>query len=101
MQQHVAKSTKNVIVLAHTSDVMTEVGVEVVAETMVKVKGSLMNQGIESYFSSVISTKKIDLKNLKENDVTLMTEVDESTTGPANFMVTDPDGNVILIDQHV
>lgn len=40
-------------------------------------------------------------KSLKENDVTLMTEADESTTGPANFMVTDPDGNVILIDQHV
>ncbi len=26
--------------------------------------------------------------------------VDEKTTGPASFMVTDPDGNVILIDQH-
>ena len=40
-------------------------------------------------------------KNLKENDVKLMTEVDENSSGPANFMVTDPDGNVILIDQHV
>lgn len=26
--------------------------------------------------------------------------VDEKTTGPASFIVTDPDGNVILIDQH-
>jgi catechol 2,3-dioxygenase-like lactoylglutathione lyase family enzyme len=26
---------------------------------------------------------------------------DESTTGPAFFMLTDPDGNPILIDQHV
>jgi catechol 2,3-dioxygenase-like lactoylglutathione lyase family enzyme len=27
-------------------------------------------------------------------------EADESTTGPANFMITDPDGNPILVDQH-
>jgi lactoylglutathione lyase len=28
-------------------------------------------------------------------------EADETTTGPASFVVTDPDGNPILIDQHV
>ncbi len=39
-------------------------------------------------------------KDLKNKGVELMTEADEATTGPANFMVTDPDGNVILIDQH-
>jgi lactoylglutathione lyase len=33
--------------------------------------------------------------------LTLMTEADESTTGPASFMLTDPDGNMILVDQHV
>jgi hypothetical protein len=27
-------------------------------------------------------------------------EADESTTGPASFMVLDPDGNPILVDQH-
>ena len=30
-----------------------------------------------------------------------MGEADESTTGPANFMVIDLDGNPILVDQHV
>ena len=39
-------------------------------------------------------------KHLKENGVALMSEADETTSGPANFMVTDPDGNTILIDQH-
>ena len=40
-------------------------------------------------------------KSLKENEVDLLSETDGSTSGPANFMVMDPDGNQILIDQHV
>ncbi|MDW7691690.1 VOC family protein [Flammeovirgaceae bacterium SG7u.111] len=40
-------------------------------------------------------------KHLKGNGVKLETEVDESTSGPASFVVIDPDGNPILIDQHV
>ena len=40
-------------------------------------------------------------KSLKEKEIALLSEADEETTGPASFMVTDPDGNVILIDQHV
>ena len=39
-------------------------------------------------------------KSLKAKGVTLMSEADEKGTGPANFMITDPDGNVILVDQH-
>ncbi len=39
-------------------------------------------------------------KQLKEQGVELATEADESTTGPASFVVTDPDGNPILVDQH-
>ena len=39
-------------------------------------------------------------RRLKAQGVTLASEADESTTGPASFMVTDPDGNTILIDQH-
>jgi hypothetical protein len=38
---------------------------------------------------------------LKSKDVKLDTEADETTTGPASMMLTDPDGNVVLIDQHV
>lgn len=33
--------------------------------------------------------------------VSMITEADESSTGPASFMVVDPDGNTILLDQHV
>ncbi len=40
-------------------------------------------------------------KALKAQGVTLMTEADDSSTGPASFLVIDPDGNPILIDQHV
>ena len=40
-------------------------------------------------------------KNLKGNGAQLLNEADESTSGPASFMVTDPDGNVLLFDQHV
>jgi lactoylglutathione lyase len=31
----------------------------------------------------------------------LQTEADESTSGPGSFVITDPDGNTILFDQHV
>ena len=64
MSQIVAKSTKNVVFLAHTSDVLNEA--EMINETMVKVKGSLMNQGIESFFTCVISTKKVTLGKLDD-----------------------------------
>lgn len=40
-------------------------------------------------------------KELKSSGVKLENEVDESTTGPASFALFDPDGNTILIDQHV
>lgn len=40
-------------------------------------------------------------KHLKANHISLATEADESTTGPASLIVIDPDGNPILLDQHV
>src|SRR5687768_15065258 len=40
-------------------------------------------------------------KTLKASGLALATEADESTTGPAALMLMDPDGNPILIDQHV
>lgn len=40
-------------------------------------------------------------KQLKNKNLKLDTEADETTTGPANLMLADPDGNMILIDQHV
>lgn len=40
-------------------------------------------------------------RQLKAQGVTLVSEADEGTTGPASFVAVDPDGNPILIDQHV
>jgi catechol 2,3-dioxygenase-like lactoylglutathione lyase family enzyme len=37
---------------------------------------------------------------LQSQGITLATEADASTTGPASFVVKDPDGNAILFDQH-
>lgn len=38
---------------------------------------------------------------LKDRGIELLSEVDETTSGPASFMMVDPDGNTILVDQHV
>jgi len=40
-------------------------------------------------------------RQLKAQGVQLEKEADESTTGPASFVAMDPDGNPILVDQHV
>jgi len=40
-------------------------------------------------------------RRLRARGVELQREADESTTGPAAFVVVDPDGNPILVDQHV
>lgn len=39
-------------------------------------------------------------KHLRSLGTPFSSEADESTTGPASFTITDPDGNVILFDQH-
>ncbi len=40
-------------------------------------------------------------RQLKTQGVEFQTEADEGTTGPASFLVADPDGNPILVDQHI
>ena len=40
-------------------------------------------------------------RQLKAAGIQLMSEADETTTGPASFVAVDPDGNPILLDQHV
>lgn len=52
-------------------------------------------QNIESFDD----VRKIQ-QELKKKGVKLTSEVDEKASGPAGFMFTDPDGNVVLIDQH-
>lgn len=39
-------------------------------------------------------------RELKKRGIALGSEADESTSGPASVMLSDPDGNQILIDQH-
>ena len=47
----------------------------------------------------------VDVRNLqrelKARGLSIEQEADESTSGPASFVIIDPDGNPILIDQHV
>jgi lactoylglutathione lyase len=38
---------------------------------------------------------------LKEQGMEFDQEADEDSSGPASFVVTDPDGNAILVDQHL
>jgi catechol 2,3-dioxygenase-like lactoylglutathione lyase family enzyme len=38
---------------------------------------------------------------LKAQGIPMQTEADENTSGPASFIIVDPDGNPILVDQHV
>lgn len=64
MQQYVARSTKNVIFIAHTKSDLNEA--EMVMETYVPIKGALKGVGLESFFSIVIASKKVPLKVLKD-----------------------------------
>jgi predicted enzyme related to lactoylglutathione lyase len=40
-------------------------------------------------------------KHLKNNNIPLVQEADETTTGPGSCILVDPDGNTIFLDQHV
>ena len=40
-------------------------------------------------------------RELKAQGTPFISEADEGTTGPASFIVVDPDGNPVLVDQHV
>ncbi|PYY07132.1 MAG: glyoxalase [Acidobacteria bacterium] len=60
------------------------------------------NPGWDSNAQRATFTDVRDLqRELKAQGVQLQQEADESTTGPASFVVVDPDGNPILVDQHV
>lgn len=78
MQQHVAKSPKNVIFTAHTRTLYNETSMAM--ETKVPIKGALANTGIESFFSCIVAAKKIKLTDLENynNDLLNITPRDES-----------------------
>jgi hypothetical protein len=75
MHNNVAKSNKNIIFTAHT---LSEFNDQVSRyESKVPVKGSLKNNGLESYFSCVMSTKKVSTKELEKYSNDLLTITDE------------------------
>jgi len=77
MQHYVANSTKNVIFLAHTINQINENTADM--ETFVKVKGSTMNTGVESYFNSVLASKKVPLSTLEGQKSKYLTITDLET----------------------
>lgn len=64
MQEKVARLHIPVIFMAHTLTVYDDAGV---ASTSVPIKGALKNQGVEAYFSLVVSTKRLSIKDLEAN----------------------------------
>ena len=44
--------------------------------------------------------KEVRREELREKGIVFVNEVDTASVGPANFMIEDPDGNPILVDQH-
>ena len=77
MQEKVSVSPLNVIFLAHTKDEYDAEALEY--KTSVPIKGALKGNGIEAYFSTVVATKKVELKDLESTDKSLLkiTEDDE------------------------
>lgn len=75
MQQKVASFNKPVIILGHTKEKLDEAAG--IMRRSVPVKGSLANNGLEAYFSTVVSTKRVDMKALKDYGSKLLTITDE------------------------
>lgn len=77
LQDKVVKCTKPVIFTAHVADQLDDK--EMVMKTVVPVKGALKNQSVESYFSLIVSSKVLPLKELEgyENDLLHITEEDK------------------------
>jgi len=61
------------------------------------------NPGWDQDSKTVESYKDVRVlqNELKEKGIVTLSEVEQNTEGPGNFMIEDPDGNTILFDQHV
>lgn len=77
MQQKVAASSKTIIFTAHNEEVLDENAGAMVQK--VPIKGALKGNGLESYFSTVIYTRKVPITKLKgyENPLLNITEEEE------------------------
>lgn len=79
MQHYVASSDKSVLILGHNKELYDEK--KMTMRTRLGIKGSVGNdRGAEAFFSTVVSTKKIELKDLRNADKELLriTPQDES-----------------------
>ena len=75
MQDRVILFGKPVIFTAHVKDDLDEKNMEI--KTSVPIKGALKNNGIEAYFSTVVSTKKMTIKDLEKYGSKLLTITDD------------------------
>jgi hypothetical protein len=70
MQEKVVRFGKPVVITAHVKDELDEKAMDM--KTSVPIKGSLKNNGVEAYFSTVVATKKVVIKDLKEYHSSLL-----------------------------
>jgi hypothetical protein len=75
MQQKVTTFAKPVLMTAHVLDVLDEKAMEM--KTSVPIKGSLKNNGVEAYFSTVVAAKKIQIKDLEPYSSSILNITDE------------------------
>lgn len=75
MQQKVTAFAKPAIFTAHVLDALDEKAMEI--KTSVPIKGSLKNNGIEAYFSTVVAAKKVPVKELEKYSSNLLNITDE------------------------
>ena len=75
MQDKVVNWGKPTIVTAHVKDDFDETRHEI--KTVVPIKGSLRNNGVEAYFSTVVAAKKVTLTELEKYGSNLLTITDE------------------------
>lgn len=77
MQEKVVKFERPVLMIAHVATTYNEATLS--NDTAVPVKGALKNNGIEAYFSTVVSAKKMTLKDLEgyQSDLLTITEEEE------------------------
>lgn len=75
MQDYVVRFGKPVVILGHTRSELDEAAMQM--RTQVPVKGSLKNNGIEAYFSTVVSTKKVSINELEKYQSDLLVITDE------------------------
>jgi len=77
MQEHVASSDVNVLFLAHVEKKLNEEAM--VMETKVPVQGQLAKKGIEAYFTTIVSAKRVSLTTLEpyKNDLLTITPQEE------------------------